>query len=285
MSSSNCCFLNCIQVSQEAGQVVWYFYLFKNFPQFVVIQTVKDFGIVNKAEVDVFQNSFAFFDDPTDVGNLISSSSVFSKSSLSIRKFTVHMLLKPGLENFEDYFASVWDECDCAVVWTFFGTAFTSYGYCWVFQIFWHIECSTFTALSFRIWNSTTGIPSPPLALFIVMLPKAHLTSHSRMSVYRWVIIPSWLSGSWRSFLYHSSVYSWHIVISSASVQFSSVAQSCLTQCDHMNRSMPGLPVHHQLLEFTQTHAHRVDDVIQSSYPLSSPSPPAPNPSQCQGLF
>ena len=93
-----------------------------------------------------------------------------------------------------------------------------SCGHCWVFQICWHIECSTFTASSFRIWNSSTGIPSPQLALFIVMLPKAHLTSHSRMSGSRWVIIPSWLSGS-RSFLYSSSVYSCHLfVISSASV-------------------------------------------------------------------
>ena len=92
-------------------------------------------------------------------------------------------------------------------------------GHCWVFQICWHIECSTFTASSFRIWNSSTGIPSPPLALFVVMLPKAHLTSHSRMSGSRWVIIPLWLSGSWRSFLYNS-VYSCHLfLISSASVQ------------------------------------------------------------------
>ena len=78
---------------------------------------------------------------------------------------------------------------------------FQSRGHCWVFQIFWHIECSTFTASSFRIWTSSTGIPSPPLALFVVMLSKAHLTSHSRMSGLRWVIIPSWLSGSWGSFV------------------------------------------------------------------------------------
>ena len=81
---------------------------------------------------------------------------------------------------------------------------FQSCGHCWVFQICWHIECSTFTASSFRIWNSSTGIPSPLLALFIVMLSKAHLTSHSRMSGSRWAITPSWLSGSWRSFLYSS---------------------------------------------------------------------------------
>ena len=94
---------------------------------------------------------------------------------------------------------------------------FQSCGHCWVFQICWHIMCSTFTASSFRIWNSSTGIPSPPLALFVVMLFKGHLTSHSRMSDSRWVITPSWLSGSWRSFLY-SSVYSCHLfLISSAS--------------------------------------------------------------------
>ena len=90
---------------------------------------------------------------------------------------------------------------------------FQSSGHCWVFQICWHIECSTFTASSFRIWNSSTGIPSPLLALFIVMLSKAHLTSYSRMSGSRWVITPSWLSWSWRSFLYSSSVYSCHLFI------------------------------------------------------------------------
>ena len=141
----------------------------------------------------------------------------------------VHILLKPGLENFEHYFTSVWDECNCVVVWTFFGIAFfgigmktvlfQSCGHCWVFQICWHIECGTFTASSSSIWNSSTGIPLPPLALFVVMLPKAHLTSHSRMSGSRWMIIPSWLSGSWRSFLYSSSVYSCHLfLISSAYV-------------------------------------------------------------------
>ena len=124
MSSSNCCFLTCIQISQEAGQVVWYSHLLKNFPQFVVIHTVKDFDIVNKAEIDVFLELSWFFDDPTDAGNLISSSSAFSKSSLNIWNFMVHVLLKPGLENFELYFASVWDECNCVVVWAFFGIVF-----------------------------------------------------------------------------------------------------------------------------------------------------------------
>ena len=107
MSSSNCCFLTCIQISQVADQVVWYSHLFQNFPQFVMICTVKGFGIVNKAEIDVFLELSCFFDDSADVGNLISGSSAFSKTSLNIWKFTVHVLLKPGLENFEHYFTSV----------------------------------------------------------------------------------------------------------------------------------------------------------------------------------
>ena len=88
----------------------WYSHLFQNFPRFVVIHTVKDFGTVNKAEIDVFLELSCFFDDPTDVGKLISGSSAFSKSSLNIWKFTVHVLLKPGLENFEHYVTSVQDE-------------------------------------------------------------------------------------------------------------------------------------------------------------------------------
>ena len=96
-----------MQISQETGKVVWYSLLLKNFPQFVVIYTVKGFGIINKAEVDVFLEFSFFFDDPADVGNLISGSSAFSKSSLSIWKFMVHILLKPGLEKFKHYFASM----------------------------------------------------------------------------------------------------------------------------------------------------------------------------------
>ena len=115
MSSSNCYFLTCIQVSQKAGQVVWYSHLLKSFPQFVVIHTVKGFGIVNNAE-DVFLELSCFFDDPTGVGNLISGSSAFCKSSLNIWKFSVHILLKPCLENFEHFFASMLDECNCVVV-------------------------------------------------------------------------------------------------------------------------------------------------------------------------
>ena len=107
MSSSNCCFLTWIQISQEAGQVVWYSHLFQNFPQFIVIHTVHGFGVVNKAEIDVFLELSYFFYDPMDVNNLISDSSAFSKSSLNLRKFSVHVLLKPGWENFKHYFASV----------------------------------------------------------------------------------------------------------------------------------------------------------------------------------
>ena len=108
MSSSNCCFLTCIYVSQEAGQVAWYSHLFQNFSQFIVIHTVKGFDTVNKAEIDVFLELSCFFNDSADVGYLISGSSAFSKTSLSIWKFTVHVLLKPGLENFEHKFTSVW---------------------------------------------------------------------------------------------------------------------------------------------------------------------------------
>ena len=104
--------------------MVWYSRLFKNFPQFVVIHTFKGFGRVNKAEIDVFLELSCFFDDPVDVGNLISGSSAFSKFSLNIWKFSVHTLLKPGLENFECYFASVQYECNCAVVGAFFDIDF-----------------------------------------------------------------------------------------------------------------------------------------------------------------
>ena len=138
MSSSNCCFLTCLQISQEAGQVVWYSHLFQNFPPFIVIHTVKGFGIINKAEIDVFLEISCFFDDPADVGNLISGSSAFSKTSLNIWKFLVHVLLKPGLENFEHYYASMWNEYNCAVVWAFFGIALLWYwNENWPFIVLW----------------------------------------------------------------------------------------------------------------------------------------------------
>ena len=102
--------------------MVWYSHLFQNFPQF--ISRVKGFGIINKAEIDVFLELSCFFDNPADVSSLISGSSAFSKASLNIWKLMVYVLLKPGLENFENYFTSVWDECNCVVVWAFFAIAF-----------------------------------------------------------------------------------------------------------------------------------------------------------------
>ena len=148
-----------------------------------------------------------------DVCNLISSSSAFAQFSLYIWKFSVHVLLKPSLKDFDHYLASMWNEHSCTIVWTFFDILCLSLGLEWKLTFSspvataeflkncWHIECSTLTASSFRIWNSSAGIPSPPVALFIVMLPKAHLTSHSEMSGCRWLITPFWLSRSLRSFL------------------------------------------------------------------------------------
>ena len=107
MSSPNCCFLTCIQVSQEAGQVVWHSHPFQNFPQLIVIHTVKGFGIVNNAEADASLELSSFFNNPEEVGNLMSGSSAFSKPRLNIWKFMVRVLLKPGLENFEHYFTTV----------------------------------------------------------------------------------------------------------------------------------------------------------------------------------
>ena len=143
MSGSNCCFLMCIQVSQEAGKVVWYPHLFKNFPQFAVTCTVKGFIVVNEAEVDIFLEFSCFFYDPTKVGNLISGSSAFSKFSLNAWKFTVRVLLKPSLENFEHCFADMWNECNCVVIWTFFGIAFLwDWNENWPFPVLWPLLSS-----------------------------------------------------------------------------------------------------------------------------------------------
>ena len=134
MSGSNCYLSTCIQISQETGKVVWDSLLFKNFPVCWDPHS-QGFRVVN--EVDVFQEFSYFLYDPTDVGNLISGSSTFSKSSLNIWKFLVHVLLKPGLENFEHYFASVWDECSCGIVWTF-GIAFLwDWNENWPFPVLW----------------------------------------------------------------------------------------------------------------------------------------------------
>ena len=121
---SNCCFLPSKQVSQEAGKVVWYSHPFKNFPQFVMVHTVKGFSVVNEVEVDVFLELSCFFYDLTDVGNLISGSFAFSKASLNTWKSSVYVLLKNSLKDFEYYLASTWNECNCMVGWIFFGIAF-----------------------------------------------------------------------------------------------------------------------------------------------------------------
>ena len=195
MSVSNYCVLTCIQVSQEVSKVVWYSHLLNNFSQLVVIHKVKGFHIVNEA--DVFLEFPCFLYDPTDAGNLITGSSGFSKSILYIWKFSVHIVLKPSLKDFEHTLASMWKEHNCMVVWTFFGITllwdwnenwlYLSCGHCWVFQTCWHIECSILTASSFRIWNSSAGISSPLLALFIVTLLQPTWISHSQMSGSGWL--------------------------------------------------------------------------------------------------
>ena len=205
MSSSNCCFLTCTQISQGAGQVVWYSHVFKNFPQFAVIHTVKGFGIVNKAEVDVFLEFSCFFYDPVmlAVWFLVPLTFLNPAWTSGSSRFTYYWslawrILSISLLAREISAVVQWFEHSLAL--PFFGTGmkvdlFQSCGHCWVFQICWHSQCSTFTASSFRIWNSSAGIPSPPLTLFVVMLPKVYLTLHSRMSGSRWVITPSWLLG------------------------------------------------------------------------------------------
>ena len=163
-----------------------------------------------------------FLYDPTDIDNLISGSSAFYKTSFYIWKFLVHMLLKPNLKDFEHYLASMWNEYNRAVVWTFFDNAFFwEWNENWRFPVLWPLlsfpNLLTYWAqhfhsiIFFRISKSSAEIPSPPLALFVVMLPKAHLTSHSRMSGMRWMTAPSWLSGSLSPFLHNSSVYSCYL--------------------------------------------------------------------------
>ena len=125
------------QVRWSGNPISWRILLWQN-SNFVVIHAVKGFGVVNKAEVDVFLELSCFFHYPMDVGNLISGCSTFSKSSLNIWNFTIHVLLKTDLENFEHYFASVWDECNYAVVWAFFGIAFLwDLNENWPFPVLW----------------------------------------------------------------------------------------------------------------------------------------------------
>ena len=165
-------------VSQEAGQVVWYPHLFQDFPQFIVIHAVEGFGIVNKAEVDVFMELSCFFYFPTDVGNLISGSSAFSKTSLNMWKFMVHVLLKPDLENFEHYFTSVWDECNCVVVWAFCGIAFL------------------------RDWNKNWPFKSLQSCLILCnpmgySLPGSSIHGISQTRIPEWIAMPHSRGSSW----------------------------------------------------------------------------------------
>ena len=142
VSGSHCCFLICMHYLYEAGKVIWYSHLLKNFPQIAVIHTVKAFRVVNDTEVNIFSELSCFFYDPTDVGHLISVSSDFSKSSFNIWEFFVHVLLDPSLENFEHYFARVWDQCNCVVLWTFFGVAFLwDWNENWPFPALWPLLC------------------------------------------------------------------------------------------------------------------------------------------------
>ena len=125
-------------LKRQTQEVVWYSHLFQNFPQFIVIHTVKGFGIVNKTEIYLFLKFSCFFNDPVDVGNLISGSCAFSKTSLKIWKFMVHVFLKPGLENLDHYFTSLWDKCNCVAVWAFFGIAFLwDWNENWPFPVLW----------------------------------------------------------------------------------------------------------------------------------------------------
>ena len=167
---------------------IWDNYNENNFPQFIVIHTVKGFGIVNKPEIDVFLELSCFFHDPVDVANLISGSSAFSKISLNIRKFTVHILLKPGLENFEHYFTSVWDECNCAVVLAFLANHFETqsleagerqkrkglcvtfgmcallsrFGHVWLFVTPWTVAHQTPLSIGFSRQEYQSGFKRPP---------------------------------------------------------------------------------------------------------------------------
>ena len=157
MSSSDCYFSTCIQISQEAGKVVWYPHFLKNLPQFVVNHTVNCFGIINNTKVDAFLELSCFFDGPADVGSLISGSSAFSKSNLNIWKFTVHIFLKSDLENFEHYFASMGDECNCVVVWAYFGIAFLwGWNENWPFPVLWPLlTFPNFLAYGGQLFHST----------------------------------------------------------------------------------------------------------------------------------
>ena len=186
MSSSNCYCLTCLQISHEAGRVVWYCHLLNNFPHFIVIYTVKGFGVVNKAEIDIFLELSCFLDDSADIGNLMSGSSAFSKSSLNIWKFRVHILLKSGLGYFYHYFTCMWDECNCAIVCALFGIlSFRDWNKNWPFPVLWpllsfpnllaywmqhfHITIGTQFIFQMCVYNSQEEPASHSFYLFILV--------------------------------------------------------------------------------------------------------------------
>ena len=201
IQGSICCFLTHIDVSQETGQMVWYAHLFKSFPQFVMIHTVKGFSPVSETDLGVFLEFPCFLYDPANVGTLISGSSAFSKPSLENCKILVHIMLKPSMQDFQHDLTSVGDECNCLMVRTYFSTILLgNWGDSWPFPVPWpllglqicrHVECSTLMASSSRVLNSSTGIPSHPLALLTAVIPKAYLISRSRMSGSGWLTISS----------------------------------------------------------------------------------------------
>jgi len=170
----------------------------------------QDFGIVNKAEVDVFLEISCFFQWCNRCWQFDLWFLCLLLIQLQPWNFIFHVLLKPDLENFEHYFTSMWDECNCVTVWVFFGIAFLwDWNENWPFPVVWPLLSfpnflaywvQHFHSIIFQDLNSSTEIPSPPLVLFIVILPKGHLTSHSRMPGSRWVITASWLSGREDSF-------------------------------------------------------------------------------------
>ena len=193
--------------------MVWYSYLFQNFPQFVVTYTVKAFHIVNEA--DVLLEFPCFLYDPVNAGNLISGSFVFSKPSLYIWQFMYCWSLACRILNitllaWEMIAIVLWLEHSLVLPFLEIGIRidlFQSCGHCCAFQICWHTECSTLIASSFRILNSSAGIPSPPLVLLAAVLSKAPLTSHSRMSGSEWETTSLWLYRLLRYFLYNLSVF------------------------------------------------------------------------------
>ena len=191
MQGSNCCFLTSIQVSQETGRWSGISISLRVFYNFYDAHS-QGFSIVNETEVDVFLEFSCFLYDPENVGNLISGSSAFFKPSSNIRSSLVHIMLQPSLEDFGYNLTNLRNECNCPVVWTFFSTALLgNWDEDWPFPVLWPLLgfpnfLTYLIAPSFRILNSSAGIPSPPLALLAAVLPKAHWL-HTPQCLAEWV--------------------------------------------------------------------------------------------------